>query len=98
MKTQQGRDLTPEEMAQMLEEFVNSHSYGEDIAQFVDQVVYGTHRTLQQGIMRYMTVLIEKWATLPEDRFDARNEATVKMARKLFAAMGDKYDRHLPTI
>jgi hypothetical protein len=98
MKKQHGRELTPVEMAEMLDEFVNSHDYDPDRAAFVEKVVFGTHRTLQQGIMRYFVALVEKYASLKEGEFDGRNEHTVKLARKLVDGTGDKYDRYLPTI
>ena len=42
---------------------------------------------------------IERWSQAHDDRrFDARNEATVKLAKKICDATGDKYDRHLPLI
>jgi uncharacterized protein (DUF2225 family) len=98
MKTQHGRDLEPAEMAQMLDEFVNGHHGKKDIEEFVEQIVYRTHRTLQQSIMRYIVALLEKYATLEPDRYDARNESTVKLAKKMVEATGDQYDRHLPLI
>jgi hypothetical protein len=98
MKKQHGRELTPAEMAEMLDEFVNSHNYDEDRKAFVEKVVFSTHRTLQQGIMRYVVALIEKYATLTEGEFDGRNEHTVKLAKKFVEGTGDQYDRYLPTV
>jgi hypothetical protein len=77
---------------------VNGHNDDGDRAAFTDQVVYKTHRTLQQSIMRYFVALVEKYAALPSDRYDQRNEATVMLAKKFVGATGDKYDRHLPYI
>ena len=96
MKTQHGRDLTGAEMAQMLDEFVNGGGT-EQTAAFVEQVTGRTHRTLQQKIMGLFVATIEAWA---EDKFghDLRNEATVKLAKKIVAATGDKYDRFLPLV
>ena len=45
-----------------------------------------------------MVKSLEAWAELPEGQYDGRNEATVKLARKIIAATGDKYDRFLPLI
>lgn len=91
-----GRDLSPEEMATVLDEFVNSHNNEKDLEAFATQVVERTHRTLQQGIMRLFVTTISKWASC--DRFDPRNEATVNLSKKMIAATGDKYDRFLPHI
>ena len=95
MKTQHGRDLTGDEMAQILDEFCNGAG-DKQYAQFTEQVTTRTHRTLQQKIMGLMVRTIEAWANTPH--FDARNEATVELARKIVKATGDKYDRHLPCI
>lgn len=99
MKTQHGRDLTGEEMAQMLDEFCNSMDRRE-LPKFVEQVTLRTHRTLQQKIMGVFVATIEAWAEQAKSpgHFDARNEATVKLAKKMVDATGDKYDRTLPYI
>ena len=95
MKTQHGRDLTGEELAQMVDEFCNGAD-DKHYTQFTEQVITRTHRTLQQKIMGLMVRTIEAWAdTL---HYDARNEATVELARKIVKATGDKYDRYLPLI
>lgn len=95
-KTQHGRNLTGAEMAQMLDEFVNCAGDG-DLAEFAETVVCRTHRTLQQRIMALFMRTIERWGG-DNVGHDARNEATVKLARKIVAATGDKYDRYLPLI
>ena len=95
-KTQHGRDLSGEEMAQMLDEFANGCD-SKRVAEFVEQLTCRTHRTLQQKIAALMVAAFEAWA---EDKggHDGRNEATFKLAKKFIAATGDKYDRHLPLI
>ncbi len=97
MKTQHGRDLSGSEMAQMLDEFCNGAGEGE-VSDFVSQTTAGTHRTLQQRIMGLFVKTIEAWAETKENWYDQRNEATIKLARKMIAATGDKYDRCLPRI
>lgn len=96
-KTDHGRDLTATEMAQMLDEYINSANEGRDFAQFAEQITCRTHRTLQQKIMSLFLRTIEAWV---EDKggHDARNAATVALAKKIVAATGDKYDRFLPRI
>jgi diphthamide synthase subunit DPH2 len=89
--------VTGKEMAQALENFANGCSKT-DVEEFVDYIVHNTHRTLQQGIMRIAVTLIEKYATLKEGEYDLRNEATVKLCKRIVAATGDKYDRGLPLI
>lgn len=95
-KTQHGRELTGAELAQMVDEFVNGHGSSEDVEAFADQICHGTHRTLQQRIMGLFVTTIARWSE--QSTFDARNEATIKLAKKIIAATGDKYDRHLPFI
>ena len=93
-KTQHGRDLTGEEMGEMLDEFVNGADKTR-MAAFVEQVTKRTHRTLQQKIMGAFVACIESWADSPHD---PRNEGTVKLCKKIVASTGDKYDRMLPYI
>ncbi len=96
-KTQHGRDLSGTDMAMMLDEFANKAD-DSDVQEFVEQLISRTHRTLQQQIMNLFIASIEKWASLGTDQYDLRNEATVKLCKKIIAATGDKYDRHLPLI
>lgn len=86
-----------DEAAEALADFANG-AYREDYEAFAEKIVFRTHRTLQQGIMRAFVAVIEKYATLNENQYDLRNEATVKLAKKMIAATGDKYDRGLPLI
>ena len=95
-KTQHGRDLSGTEMAQMLDEFANSADHRETFA-FVEQLTQRTHRTLQQKVMGLFVAAIEGWAS-GKGGTDARNEATVALAKKMVAGTGDKYDRMLPYI
>lgn len=95
-KTQHGRDLTGNEMAQMLDEFVNGMDEPE-ISSFVEQLTKRTHRTLQQRAMLLFVRTIEAWAA-DKGGHDPRNEATVKLCQKIVEATGDKYDRFLPLI
>ena len=97
MKTQNGRELTAAEMATMLDEWVNANNNDKARAEFAEHITSRTHRTLQQGIMRAFVAVIEAWAEGKGGQ-DARNEATVKLAKKFVEATGDKYDRHLPLI
>ncbi len=46
------------------------------------------HRTLQQNAFGAFLAVIDKWAGLPANRFDARNEFTVEQSRKIVEALG----------
>lgn len=96
MTTKHGRELSAQEMARMLDEWVNAHHYDDEIKAFAQHVVHNTHRTLQQGIMRLFIATIATWAS--EGRSDLRNESTIKMSKKIVAALGDKIDMYLPYI
>jgi len=97
-KTQHGRDLSGEEMAQMLDEFANGAREA-DLHAFAVQITKHTHRTIQQKVMALVVRTLEEWTDdLRANRFDARNEATVKLAAKMIGATGDRFDRYLPTI
>ena len=95
-KIQHGRDLSAKEMGEILDEWVNAHSDKKDREDLADQIVNRTHRTLQHGIMGAFITVIEKWASV--STFDARNEATIKLAKKIIESTGDKYDRMLPYV
>jgi len=60
----------------------------------VKQVFRTTHRTIQQCFMR--EVLLPILEQLSEGGSDLRNKASVEMAKKMLAAVGD--DKYLPYI
>lgn len=75
------------DLATRLENFVNRNdrSAYEAVA---DAIVYGTHRTLQQNVMRLFLTVLKKWSeALDANRYDARNEDTVRLARKILDAI-----------
>jgi len=78
---------TGEKMARELGHYVNA--LGGDHADFVEQLTRGEHRTLQQSAMGLFLECIEAWADTPEGRYDLRNEDTVRLARKIKAALTD---------
>jgi hypothetical protein len=45
--------------------------------------------------MGLFVACIEAWAVAPSD---GRNEATVKLCKRIVDSTGDKYDRHLPYV
>lgn len=99
MKTQCGRDLDGSEMAEMLDEFCNGAD-SRRVHAFIERLTTRVHRTLQQKICGLFVKCIESWAERAESPglYDARNEATVLLCKKIIAATGDKYDRALPCI
>ena len=81
-------------MAEELGNFVNSFS--PDTVTFV-RAMDTQHRTLQQGITRLFIVWLRHLATLPENRYDARNEASVRFAKSVMRNVPEE-DRWLPYI
>lgn len=99
MKTQHGRHLTGEEMGELLEEFANGASR-KDLEAFAEQITRNAHRTIQQKIMSAFLCYVEKWGESAErpGLYDSRNEATVRICKKILDSTGDRYDRYLPYI
>lgn len=66
-------------------DFVNG---GYNKQEFTDTMLTG-HRTLQQSFMR----LIMNWlkALSEQEYYDGRNEASVKLAKRIMDAVGDDY-------
>lgn len=82
------------EMAKLLSVFCNSFTV--DVKGFVAQIM-NEHRTLQQTVFGLMMATIKEWAKEADTgRYDLRNEATVKMSKKIMDALGD--DTYIPFI
>lgn len=75
------------EVAQDLMYGVNTMSLNPK--EFVE-VVTGDHRTLQQAAFRLFISCIKEWAT--HEHYDARNETTVKLSKRIVEALGDDMD------
>ena len=88
--------LSAKELAEELSNFVNGAGSSE-FTEFALHVTHNTHRTLQQQEMRLFLIVIAHWAGLVDGLYDLRNEATVKLAKRICATF-DKYDRALPLI
>ena len=96
MKNDHGRDLTGTEMAKMLDEFANGATK-EEIDEFVEQMVFRTHRTIQQKTFGIFLALIQKYAGLKDGQYDLRNEQTVLVSKKICEKI-DKYEMMMPLI
>lgn len=84
------------EAAAAMESFINGASK-DDMWAFAEEICVGMHRTLQQKFMNLTLIVIMKQAQKTDSFFDLRNEATVKLARKICEKF-DKYDMALPLI
>lgn len=84
-------------VAESVSKMLNILGDKENITEFVAHMA-NEHRTLQQGFTRLCVAWFEHLASLNENQYDLRNEASVKLAKKFIAATGDKYDRGLPLI
>jgi len=81
-----GRDLSGEDMARLLGEFVNAMG-GDKNAQLAVAVTR-EHRTLQRNIFCMALDVIDGFADM--ERVDARNEQTREMAREVQALIGGR--------
>lgn len=84
-------------IARDLTKFLNVMGNDEQRIALIVSELGREHRTLQQKVTALAVGWLEHLAELPEGRYDLRNEASVKLARKLLAGT-DKYDRGLPLI
>lgn len=71
------------ETAKCLENAVNDFSWNGDA--FVEQVCYGTHRTLQATIFRTMLKVIKEMGS-DRYRYDLRNEACHRVSKMICEA------------
>ena len=62
--------------------FTNRLANDEEQKEFV-KALMTEHRTLQQSVFDLMCKCIQTWAKTPEDRYDARNEFTIKTCKKI---------------
>lgn len=69
----------------------NSLGSAQCISQGIFEALTGSHRTLQQSFMRELVEALEQYSKT--NFFDARNEASVKLAGKIV-----ELDHHLPFI
>ena len=87
------REQAAVELAGKLEDFANSFSDSEN--KIVATHIMRSHRTLQQGVMRLFLTMCKDWAANEEaDFYDLRNEATVKLAKRIV----ELDDDYLPNI
>jgi hypothetical protein len=81
-----------EEAAQDLESFVNCMSMREDEEKFVKKVVYGTHSTLNQSLFGlFFKCILEEAKCFDTERYDLRNEASVKACNTLVPHLNSVY-------
>jgi hypothetical protein len=86
---------TGKDVADSLSKMVNRMGGGPELKDFVDAVT-NDHRTLQQQTFGAFMACIEKWSK--SDRFDARNEYTIKMCKKMMEAVKDEWTGRCPMI
>jgi len=74
-------------VGKQLTSFVN-YCNEEDKQKFANAVL-SDHRTLQQSVFGLFLKLCEQWANLDENRYDLRNEYTVKTSKKIKEVLED---------
>lgn len=87
-------NLNGSELAELVANTLNSTLDNEITTAFINRM-YREHRTLQQNFTRLCAAWLEHLAALDEFQYDARNEASVRYAKKAVAATSDV---GLPTI
>ncbi len=92
MSNQTEQELVEEAVAK-LSKFVNNMCHNPML--FVDAIMI-EHRTLQQSIFNVFMQCIKAWAETKN--FDARNEYTVTLCKKIMAAVKDDYFGRTPLI
>lgn len=90
--------LTPEQMADEMSKFLNTLSSDERTEKFIEEM-RRDHRTLQQSFTRLCLAWIADLAE--REHCDARNEASVRVAKEIKRAILNEeghFPPHLPFI
>jgi len=87
--------ISGKDACEALADFVND--YGADAKGFIEEL-RRSHRTIQQNFGRLMVCMLRQWALdFERNNYDARNEATCRLAAKTVASWKD-CDDFLPYI
>lgn len=78
-----------------ISELVNNFHYGDQVEEFFKALTC-QHRTLQQNVIRLFLKVIKKYGDL--ERFDPRNEASVKACKELAEFITERNLDGLPTV
>ena len=90
---QKGLEMKAEELARDITKFFNSFD-DENRFKLLSDNLLNEHRTLQQTTMKFMIHMMKEWAK--SERYDGRNEATVKLCKKITEEFKD--DLYLPMV
>ena len=100
-KANQEREIAKEakEMADAISKFINRMSGGAERAAALGKALAADHRTLQQTHMHMVYNFLKCEAqNYFDDFYDARNEATVKLASRMMEPIASDVDLCLPYI
>ena len=84
-----------EDVVKALSDFVNCHSTP-DFAEVI-KLMSREHRTLQQQMTQVCVLWLKHLATLDEPGYDLRNEASVRLAKRLLSEV-EENNLYLPLI
>jgi hypothetical protein len=87
--------IEPPDMQAAVEALSNVANHGASGKEFVESMA-NEHRTLQQAMTGLMLAWFKHLAALPEGHYDLRNEASVRIAKKIMTAVDGA--THLPCI
>lgn len=74
--------MTGKELAKELSQFVNVMANDKNEKEFIDAMMR-EHRTLQQNSFGLVCKLIKAWSEVEDNRYDLRNEFTVKTCQEI---------------
>jgi len=88
------KEMKARELAKQLVNYTNSlcGPPGEDA--FIEEIIC-SHGTLQQSVFKMFLRVIEAWANTEDDRYDLRNEATIKYCKEIVKIVRSD---HIPMI
>jgi hypothetical protein len=80
------RELEGRKLAQQLADFANAES-DDSVQSFINELTQRTHRTLQQSVFRLFCRVIFTWANVNKEKYDLRNQFTIKSSQKIVKAL-----------
>ena len=88
MKDDREREI--KEMVKAMSDFVNNIALYQSSEEFA-RLMGCEHRTLQQNFTRLCVAWFEHLSKVPDNRYDLRNEASIKLAKEFVEKLGKIY-------
>ena len=85
-----------QQVANDFSDYVNNMCFKAD--DMADEIVYSTHRTLQQSMFKVILTCIKKWSDMyDKNMYDARNEFTCQLCNKIYKQFEEEM-KYIPFI